>query len=63
MQANEEPLTVDSARSHAPDTESSKSVVTGEKHIASRLASRGLRHPDPETLVRSSGKTNKDSET
>ncbi|RXN38024.1 hypothetical protein ROHU_013956 [Labeo rohita] len=68
LQANEEPLSADGARIRAPDTESSKSVVTGETHIGSRPASRGLTHPDPETLIRQgrfsldSGITVEDSE-
>ncbi len=61
LKANEEPLTADVPAIIQP-TESSRSVVTGEKHIESHLASRGLTHPDPEILVRPSGKTNKDNE-
>ncbi len=62
LKAKEELLTADVPAITQP-TESSRSVVTGEKHIESHPASRGLTRPDPEILVRPSGKTNKDNET
>ncbi len=60
--ANVELLTADDGGIRARETESSKSVVTGERYIVSCLANRGLVQPDPEILVCHSGRTNDGSE-
>ncbi len=62
LKANVELLMADDGWIRALETESSKSVITGERHIVSCLANRVLVQPDPEILVCHSGRTNDGSE-